>query len=487
LLVANRGEIALRVLRTARELGIETVAVFSDVDRGALHVRRADIAHGLGGSTPAESYLDIEKILAAARRSGAQAIHPGYGFLSENPNFAAAVTAAGLVFVGPPAPAITTMGDKLAARRAAPAAGVPVVPGLDEESLEEASLIEQARRVGLPGMLKAAAGGGGKGIRIVEHESELAQAAALARAEAQKAFGDQRIYLEKYLRRPRHIEVQVFADSHGGVVAYGERECSVQRRHQKLVEESPSPALDPALRKAICAAAIRVTAAVGYRGAGTIEFLFSEGAFYFLEMNTRLQVEHGITEERYGVDLVAEQLRVAAGGNLAPVSEPRGHAIEVRVNAEDPDTFFPSLGEVRRLSLPGGPGVRIDSALYRGMEITAHYDSLLAKVIVWAPDRGLAIARMLRVLREFRIVGVTTSIPAAIRALESDAFGSANYDTGLLATLPPDSVDGLVQPLAVAAALHRYLGTGSSQFQRREPGPSAWVQTDRATRLGWRR
>jgi acetyl-CoA carboxylase biotin carboxylase subunit len=421
ILIANRGEIALRVIRTAHEMGIETVAVYSDADRNALHVRRATQAVHLGGSKPAESYLDADRILQAIRETGADAVHPGYGFLSENAAFARACVQAGVEFLGPPPDAITKMGDKVEARRIAEQAGVPLVPGL-QENLDEARLADAARRIGYPVMLKAAAGGGGKGIRIVRAEAELAEAFSMARAEARGAFGDDRVYLEKFVTRPRHVEIQIFADKHGQVVHYGERECSVQRRHQKLVEESPCPALSAELRQQMGDAACNLARAVGYVGAGTVEFLFSEGRFYFLEMNTRLQVEHPVTEMRYGVDLVEEQIRVGAGERLRALSEPRGHAIEVRINAEDSDTWFPSLGRITRVNLPGGPGIRLDAALYRGMEVTPFYDSMIGKLIVHAEDRDRAIARMERALQELRIVGVATSAPGTTTPASSSAW-----------------------------------------------------------------
>ena len=482
ILIANRGEIALRVLRTASEMGIECVSVYSDADRSALHVRLAHRAVRIGGPAPAESYLRADRILEAARETGAEAIHPGFGFLSENASFAQEVEDAGLAFVGPSATAISTMGDKIAARAAAQCAEVPVVPGVDRDGADESELLETAREIGYPVMLKAAAGGGGKGIRIVRDESELGEAARLAKAEAEGAFGDGRVYLEKFLVRPRHVEVQILADQHGKVVSLGERECSVQRRHQKLVEESPSPVVDAALRERMEEAARRVASAVDYVGAGTVEFLVSEGEFYFLEMNTRLQVEHAITEERFGVDLVREQLRIAAGEAIEDAPEPRGHSIEVRINAEDPETFFPSLGTIERLSSPGGPGVRFDSALFRGLEVTPHYDSMLAKVIVQAQTRELAIARMLRALAELRIAGVKTSVPVAVRALRSEAFRSGDYDTGILETLDTGS-DRDPTLVAVAAALVRHAGllagTRASSASAAPTGPSGWTLAGR--------
>lgn len=486
-LIANRGEIALRVIRTAREMGIESVAVYSDADRNALHVRRADHAIRIGGSAPSDSYLRVDAVLAAAREAGADCIHPGYGFLSENAGFSEACAAAGITFLGPSADAIRKMGDKVEARRVADDAGVPLVPGLKDDVREDAVLIEKAAEIGYPVMLKAAAGGGGKGIRIVRAEKDLLAAASMARAEARGAFGDDRVYLEKFVTRPRHVEVQIVADKHGGVTAFGERECSVQRRHQKLVEESPCPALTPELRAAMCDAACRLARAVDYVGAGTVEFLYSEGAFYFLEMNTRLQVEHPITEERFGVDLVREQFRVAAGLPVREAPEPRGHSIEVRVNAEDPDNFFPSLGRIRRLGVPGGQGVRLDSALFRGLEVTPFYDSMLAKLVVHAEDRDTAIARAIRAIREFRIVGVTTSMPVAMRALDSEEFRSGDYDTGILERIDRRPSDKVLELAALAAAVGKFLATEEipvAPSAASRPPISAWNLLDRAERLG---
>jgi acetyl-CoA carboxylase biotin carboxylase subunit len=456
ILVANRGEIALRVIRTAQEMGIETVAVYSEADRGALYVRRATMAVCLGGSKPSESYLDIGKVVAAATSTGCDALHPGYGFLSENEDLAEACKQAGVEFLGPPPHAITVMGDKVEARKAAQKAGVPLVPGLQEDVSAE-RLVAAAREVGYPVMLKAASGGGGKGIRIVREEKQLVEAFEMARAEAQSSFGDDRIYLEKFVTRPRHVEIQVMADKHGNVVHYGERECSVQRRHQKLVEESPCVALTPELREQMGQAACDLARSVGYVGAGTVEFLWSEGRFYFMEMNTRLQVEHPVTEMRYGVDLVREQIRVGAGEKVSPPPEPRGHAIEVRVNAEDPATFFPSLGKLTRINLPGGPGVRLDSAMYRGMEVTPFYDSMLAKLVVHGADREQAIARCIRALRELRIVGVATSLPTALAALRSAEFAGGDYDTGILERIDRKPTAATAELAALAAAAARFL------------------------------
>ena len=487
ILVANRGEIALRVIRTAQEMGIETVAVYSDADRSALHVRRAHRAVHLGGSKPSESYLDIGKVVAAAKATGCDALHPGYGFLSENEDAAEACAAAGVEFLGPPPKAIAAMGDKVEARKIAQQAGVPLVPGLQED-VDEPRLRAAAREVGYPVMLKAAAGGGGKGIRIVRDEKGLLEAFEMARAEARGAFGDDRVYLEKFVTRPRHVEIQIMADKHGNVVHYGERECSVQRRHQKLVEESPCAALSPQLRAEMGEAACKLARAVGYEGAGTVEFLYSEGRFYFLEMNTRLQVEHPVTEMRFGVDLVREQIRVGMGERVTPPAEPRGHSIEVRVNAEDPDTFFPSLGRIARLNLPGGPGVRLDSALYRGMEVTPFYDSMLAKLVVHGADRQQAIERCVRALRELRIVGVSTSLPVALRALQHPEFQSGDYDTGILERI--DKKASAVSPelAMLAAATARFLaaeraGAGAAARNGAREGMPVWAALGRAERL----
>jgi acetyl-CoA carboxylase biotin carboxylase subunit len=457
-LVANRGEIALRVMRTCREMGLRTVAVYSDADRNALHVRAAYEAVRLGPAPVRESYLRGERLIEAAQATGADAIHPGYGFLSENAGFARAVRDAGLIFVGPPAEAIEAMGDKLAARARMQAAGVPVVPGTHEPAGDDASLLTQARAVGFPLMIKASAGGGGKGIRIVRAESELLAAARRAASEAQSSFADGRVYLEKYLEEPRHIEIQVFGDSHGHVVHLGERECSLQRRHQKVVEERPSPLLDEPLRAAMGAAAVKAAAAIGYTNAGTIEFLVDRHRdFYLLEMNTRLQVEHPITELTCGQDLVRWQLLVAAGERL-PLSQEQirheGHAIEVRVCAEDADHgFLPASGRVQRLELPGGPGVRVDGCLYEGLEVTPYYDPLLAKVCVHAATRELAIARMRRALAELTVTGVITNLPFLRRVLDSEAFRSGRYDTTTLEGRPAEFARRLSPERERSAAL----------------------------------
>ncbi|MCS6888091.1 acetyl-CoA carboxylase biotin carboxylase subunit [Chloroflexus sp.] len=425
-LVANRGEIALRVMRACRELGLRCVAVYSEADRDAPHVAYADDAYLIGPPSPAESYLNIEAIIRAAKATGAEAIHPGYGFLAENPHFVRAATAAGLVFIGPPAEAMERMGGKTAARREATAAGVPVVPGVLEPVTSAAEVKRLGKEFGYPIAIKAVGGGGGRGLRVVRSPDEVEEAFASARREAEVAFKNGELYVEKYLDDPRHIEIQVLADGYGNAVALGERDCSVQRRHQKLIEECPSPALTPELRAEMGAAAVRLAKAVGYVSAGTLEFLYQDGRYYFLEMNTRIQVEHTVTEMVYGVDLVAAQIRIAQGEKLWLKQEdlvPRGHAIECRINAEDPlHNFRPALGAIGEYREPVGLGVRVDSGVRANYTVPSHYDSLLAKLITWGADRNEAIARMRRALAEYRIEGVTTIIPFHLAALEHPVF-----------------------------------------------------------------
>jgi acetyl-CoA/propionyl-CoA carboxylase biotin carboxyl carrier protein len=414
-LVANRGEIAVRVFRTLRDLGIPSVAVYSDVDRSALHPRFADEAYALGGRTSAESYLVVEKLLDVARRSGAEAVHPGYGFLAENAGFAAAVEAAGLTWIGPPPAAIELMGSKTRARSAMEAAGVPIIPGTTDPVDSADEIAALGEQLGYPLLIKAAAGGGGKGMKVVRGAEEVEQALESARREGLAYFADAAVYVERYLEGPRHVEVQVLADAHGNVVHLGERDCTIQRRHQKLVEETPSPAVDEELRARIGAIAVDAARACGYRSAGTIEGLLTQdGSYYFMEMNTRIQVEHTVTELVAGVDIVREQVRVAAGlplGFSQGEVRLRGHAIECRINAEDPlRGFMPSPGRIAAYSEPGGPGVRVDSGVAAGSEISPLYDPMIAKVIVHGADRGDAIGRMQRALGEYRIDGVTTLI-----------------------------------------------------------------------------
>ncbi len=432
ILIANRGEIALRVIAACKEMGLKTVAVHSEADRDSLHVRYADFDVCIGPAASKQSYLSISSIIAAAEITGADAIHPGYGFLSENPHFAEIVSECGLTFIGPSAEAIRLMGNKAKARETAKNAGVPIIPGSEGavKSVDEAA--EIARSIGFPVILKASAGGGGRGMRICWAEDDLQNQYETARSEAERAFGVADVYLEKYLERPRHIEIQVFGDSHGRVVSLGERECSIQRRHQKLIEESPSPALDDETRKRMGEAAVRLCQAVNYVNAGTIEFLFQDGEFYFMEMNTRIQVEHPVTEEVTGIDLVKEQIRVAAG---EPLSVPqgdfrlRGHAMEFRVNAEDPVTFAPSPGKIRELHLPGGPGVRVDTHIYRDYMIPPYYDSLMAKLIVRGKDRAETLARARRALEQFVVEGVKTSIPLHRAIVNNEKFIRGDFST----------------------------------------------------------
>ncbi len=425
-LVANRGEIALRILRACRELGIRSVAIYSDADRRAPHVMAADEAYRVGPPAPAESYLNVPAILEVAAKAGVQAIHPGYGFLSERAHFARAVEEAGLVFVGPSAETIAAMGDKTEARRRMRAAGVPIVPGLTDPVQDPEEAARAAEEVGYPLLIKASAGGGGKGMRVVGRPEELPRAFEAAQREALAAFGDGSLYLERFLEAPRHIEIQILGDRYGKVLHLGERECSIQRRHQKLIEEAPSPAVTPELRARMGAAAVRAAEAVAYVGAGTVEFLFQDGEFYFLEMNTRIQVEHPVTEYVYGVDLVHWQLRVAAGEPIPlgqDALQPSGHAIECRITSEDPARdFLPSTGTISFLAVPGGPGVRWDGGIEVGTEVGLHYDPLLGKLVVHAPTREEAIRRMARALGELVVGGVDTCIPFHRQVMEEPDF-----------------------------------------------------------------
>ncbi len=436
ILIANRGEIALRIIRACRELGVNSVAVYSEADAKSLHVELADEAICIGPPQASQSYLNASRLITAAEITGAEAIHPGYGFLAENSSFAEMCDRCGIVFIGPTAEQIRLMGDKVKARETAVAAGVPVVPGSQAavKSVEEAG--ELARRVGYPLMLKASAGGGGKGMRLVQSATELANAFAAASAEAMAAFGNPELYFERYISPARHVEVQLLGDQSGRVVHLGERDCSIQRRHQKLLEESPSPAMTPELRARMGEAAVRLARSVNYCGAGTVEFLLDEeGNFYFMEMNTRIQVEHPVTEMVTGIDLLKAQIRIAAGEPLSLKQEDlalRGHSIECRINAEDPDTFVPSPGKILSLRLPGGPGVRVDTHLYAGCTIPPFYDSLMAKLIVHGEDRAEAIARMLRALDELKIEGVKTTIPLHKRILSSPEFRAGRVSTRFL-------------------------------------------------------
>ena len=488
LLIANRGEIAVRVIRACRETGIRTVAVFSEADRDALHVRLADEAYPIGPPPPAQSYLVIDRLIEVARRIGAEAIHPGYGFLSENARFAEACRAAGLVFVGPPPEAIARMGSKTAARRAAVEAGVPVVPGTPDSVGSDAEARRAARDLGFPVMIKAVSGGGGKGMRVVASPGDLESALRLARSEAGSAFGDPAVYLEKAILEARHVEIQILADAHGQNVHLGERECSIQRRHQKLVEESPSPGVDDALRAEMGAAACRLLASSGYQNAGTVEFLLDAGRrFYFLEVNARLQVEHPVTELVSGIDLVLEQLRLAAGEKLGYAQvdvTARGWAIECRISAEDPAAgFIPSPGRIATWRPPGGPWVRVDTGVYEGGEVPLHYDPLMAKLIVWGRDRDEAVRRMRRALDEFGVGGVRTTIPFHRAVMRHPDFLAGRLSTSFVERafpagrgLPAPSPDR-ARVAAVAAALRaRALASAPPPAA---PGPSAWARAGR--------
>jgi acetyl-CoA carboxylase, biotin carboxylase subunit len=436
-LIANRGEIALRVILACKEMGLKTVAVHSEADRDSLHVRYADDDVCIGPALSKQSYLSISSIIAAAEITGADAIHPGYGFLSENPHFAEIVNECQLTFIGPTAEMMRLMGDKSKARETAKKAGVPIVPGSDGPVRAAGDALEIAKSIGFPVILKASAGGGGRGMRICWDESELQNAYETARLEAERAFGVADVYMEKYLERPRHIEIQVFGDTHGRIVHLGERECSIQRRHQKLIEESPSPALDEAMRKRMGEAAIRLCEAVNYVNAGTIEFLFQDGEFYFMEMNTRIQVEHPVTEEVTAIDLVKEQIRVAAGEKLSVPHgdfKLRGHAMEFRINAEDPVTFAPNPGRIREFHLPGGPGVRVDTHVYRDYVVPPHYDSLLAKLIVKGKNREETLARARRALEQLIIEGVKTSVPLHRAIINDPRFIKGDFSTRFMET-----------------------------------------------------
>jgi acetyl-CoA carboxylase biotin carboxylase subunit len=460
-LVANRGEIAVRIVRGAREWGIRSIAVHSEADRLAPHVLEADEAYEIGPAPSAQSYLRADRLIEVARRAGAEAIHPGYGFLAERADFARAVEEAGLIFVGPSADTIAAMGDKTEARRRMAEAGVPIVPGLTEAVADPAEARRAAEEIGYPLLLKASAGGGGKGMRVVSDPSQLDRSFEAAAREALAAFGDGSVYLERYLERPRHVEIQVLGDAHGNVVHLGERECSIQRRHQKLVEEAPSPVLTPEVRARMGETAVQAARAVDYRGAGTIEFLYEDGAYYFLEMNTRIQVEHPVTELVTGIDLVEWQFRVASGEPLAfEQADVRfgGHAIECRITSEDHlGGFLPSTGRVTHLELPSGPGVRWDGGILQGSEVTLHYDPLLAKLIVHAPTREAAIARMRRAIDELVIEGVETCAPFHRRVMEEPDFVAGDFSIRYLDEHPdllkPDEADDEVVAAALAAAL----------------------------------
>ncbi len=483
ILIANRGEIACRIIRTARRMGIAAVAVYSEADAGALHVALADEARLIGPAAPGLSYLDGEAVLRAARDSGAEAIHPGYGFLAENAEFAEACATAGCVFIGPPPAAIRAMGSKAAAKALMTAQGVPIVPGYHGDDQDEERLLAEAEQIGFPVMIKASAGGGGRGMRIVREAGGFARALDGAKREAKGAFGDDRMLLERYLKHPRHIEVQVFGDHHGNIVQLGERDCSIQRRHQKVVEEAPAPGLDPKRRKALAEAALTAARAVGYVGAGTVEFIMQDDAFYFMEMNTRLQVEHPVTEAVTGLDLVEWQLRVAAGAPLPRRQDeiaPAGHAIEVRLYAENPARgFLPATGTLAGLHLPAGDGVRIESGVRQADAVTPHYDAMIAKIIASGEDRDAARARLARALADSAVVGVATNLGLLARIVADPEFAAGGVDTGFIERrheallMPPGPPPAFV---LAAAALHRLTAPPDAP---RDDDP--WSRAD-----GWR-
>lgn len=489
ILIANRGEIACRVIRACRDMGIKTVAVYSEADKNALHVRMSDEAFHIGNPPSAESYLRWEKILEVAKKSGAEAIHPGYGFLSENANFVRKVTEAGIVFIGPPPEAMEGMGGKISARIIAINADVPVVPGTTEPLKNYEDALETSRRIGFPVMLKASAGGGGKGMRLVFEESELKSALETAQSEALAGFGDDAVYVEKAVVRPRHIEIQVFSDKHGNHVYLGERECSIQRRHQKVIEESPSPINDAELRRKMGECAVKVAKAVNYVGAGTVEFLVSDldRSFYFLEMNTRLQVEHPVTELVTGIDLVREQIRVAWGEQLSFTQQDiqmKGHAIECRVYAEDPENnFLPSPGKITRLRVPSGNGVRDDSGIYEGSEISIYYDPMISKFCVYGRDREEVLGRLGRALQEYEVGGIKTTLPFFREIIEDSEFIEGKLDTGFIprwqqrrAKQEPSEVD---KDLAIIAAALQNSKTQTAIAVSSRVAESRWQKAGR--------
>ncbi|MGE5246029.1 MAG: acetyl/propionyl/methylcrotonyl-CoA carboxylase subunit alpha [Betaproteobacteria bacterium] len=501
ILIANRGEIAVRLIRACREMGISPVAVYSECDRAALHVRLADQAVAIGPSAPRESYLRIDRIVDAARAAGADAVHPGYGFLAENEDFAAACRDAGLIFIGPTPDAIALMGSKTAARAAARGASVPIVPGTEEPlpaDLSDEAIARIAEGIGYPLLVKAVAGGGGKGMRTVTDPADLAGAVRAARSEAGTAFGDPAVFIERRLTRPRHVEVQLLGDHHGTVLPFVERECSIQRRHQKVVEETPSPVMTPALRCAMTSAAAAVARTVGYTSAGTIEFLLDEdGRFYFLEMNTRLQVEHPITEMVTGLDLVRWQIRIARGERLDLDPEalltPRGHAIECRVYAEDPDNnFLPSPGRIVQLRAPGGPGIRDDSGATAGLDVPIFYDPMISKLVAWAEDRPQAIARMRRALGEYLVAGIRTTLPFFRWLFEQPEFLEGRFDTTYLDELLRSRAgrpfvepqDGQEDVAAMAAAVDALLTAGAGAGAPPAADARRWKALARLEGLG---
>jgi acetyl-CoA carboxylase biotin carboxylase subunit len=495
LLIANRGEIACRVIRTARRLGIRTVAVYSDADAKALHVEQADDAVRIGPPPAAQSYLDQDALVQAIAASGADAVHPGYGFLSENADFAQAVSATGATFVGPSADAIRAMGAKIGAKALVAEAGTPVVPGYNGADQDPQALAAQAAAIGFPVLIKASMGGGGKGMRQVDRAEDFDTALAGAKRESLAAFGDDTVLLERYLTAPKHIEIQILSDTHGKTLSLFERDCSVQRRHQKVVEEAPAPTVGPELRSRMSDAAIRAARAVGYVGAGTVEFIAEGGEFYFMEMNTRLQVEHPVTELVTGIDLAKEQIRIARGRRMGPTEsllEPKGWAIECRINAEDPyNNFMPSTGTISTQILPTGPGVRVDGGVYSGSEITPYYDSLIAKLITWGETRSEAMLRMRRALAEYRIMGLKHNIPFHINLLNSISFIAGQFDTSFVErrfnmnTYEQDPTASDLETVAIAATLytHRQRQLASQVVAPAKRDASNWKWMGRFERM----
>jgi len=497
ILIANRGEIAIRITRACRELDIAVVAVYSEADRAALHVRVADEAHCIGPAPARESYLRMDRILEMAERTGADAIHPGYGFLSENATFAEACAARGITFIGPNPGAIRIMGNKTTSRVAADSMGVPVVPGMKENLRDAEHALEWAQRIGFPLMMKAAAGGGGKGMRLVQRQEEVASAFRAASAEALSAFGSDAVYLERYVEEPRHIEIQVLGDRHGHVVYFPERDCSIQRRHQKVIEESPSVLVDPDMRRRLGEAALKAARAVGYDSAGTVEFIVSARTreFYFLEMNTRLQVEHPITEMVTGIDLCKEMIKGAAGEPLPFAQQDihlQGHAIECRIYAEDPENhFLPTPGRIEGLRVPGGPWVRDESGIYEGLEVPIHYDPLLSKLVVWGSTRERAITRMQRALGEYSVKGIKTTIPFHARVMTNRTFLAGTYDTNFIdRQFEPADADRIkpLEDIAIIAAALQAHCRDKDQAQHAMGGHqeggeySAWKRSGRIRR-----
>lgn len=497
LLVANRGEIAVRIIRAAREMGISTAAVFSEADRDSLHVRFADEAYCIGPAPSSQSYLAGGKIIDVAIKSGCEAIHPGYGFLAENPAFARSCEEAGLTFIGPPVKAIELMGSKTASRNAAVSCGIEVVPGARTDLTSDEEALRLACEIGYPVVVKASAGGGGKGMRVVGDEAGMASALRAARGEAQSSFGDPSIYIEKYLEMPRHIEIQVLGDKHGKLIYLGERECSVQRRHQKVIEESPSPFVDPEMRRRMGDAALKICSAAGYYSAGTVEFLVTkEKVFYFLEMNTRLQVEHPVTELVTGIDLAKEMIKIAAGEKLSLGQEDiriLGHAIECRIYAEDPQAaFLPSPGKITVLRTPEGPGVRVDGGVYQGYEVPLYYDPLISKIVTWGRDREEARLRMGRALKEYVIGGIKTTIQFHQAVMLDEEFAAGHIDTAFVdrffAREQSKKAPGASEVAAIAAALNQFINGSGPRSAVQKPGskPSANKMGD-AWRLAGRR